>query len=54
MKNILIAGVAKSGKSYLAKKIRSDKKYNFIYLWITLFLVLSIIFRRLELQVMWL
>lgn len=30
MKNILILGVAKSGKSYFAKKINKDRKYNYI------------------------
>lgn len=30
MKNILICGVAKSGKSYLAKMINKDHKFNYI------------------------
>lgn len=30
MKNILVLGVAKSGKSYFAKKINKDRKYNYI------------------------
>lgn len=30
MKNILILGVAKSGKSYLAKKINNNRYYSYI------------------------
>lgn len=32
MKNILICGVAKSGKTYLANRINKDNAYNYISL----------------------